>query len=881
MSDNYCVDDEWEWYIGELYTKLIKNCFNNDINTVVEFAPGFKYKIANVLKNIDFKGTLYIVDSNQNVLNYVFNKYSEILPDAKIICLNKDLEESVSYLPSNIDLFLANHSVDDMLISEYLDEKELKEIFDNEYGSKAKLLKKWEQLENDYFTLEKIKNIVFIKWVKFFNSIKFNYIVMNQYNSNDYYANKNNCVDDISREVFLKIKELMEMDEELVSKLLNYFVREDDDRFKDLKLLNNTQSSNNWIVGKYNEGISKFDIPFSVDLMGSNLFCNQKLYNRAVKLKPLYINEQLYEKLFNKKFDYEEAVDIVSNCFSITIDEKKSNGEEIKSSAFIDFQSDVSDIALNGNKGSGRAYYFGENYNLKGELTPLVTSKDPEYNSGKLPLTSAIHEAMISNVLSTDMNPSCFQTLAIFDNGESFKFIYENKIMPCGIMIRVIKDYDLYRFSHRFVNKIPFTRKELYEISEIFGKEEGDKFVDRLLHGAWSSGNISIKGNLIDFDTAFYTMGRHPQCSFTNKYKTNYFGYEYLGQLMILESIINSDLNSDSVNIKELEDIVVNSRERRISKRFVSFMGLDSNIYEKYKRDIDLLSEEFELLSKKTFANFDLFGVNYCKSNMCNIFDFSKFFRYYQILKNNGKCDIVDLLSLLVNREAILVDSNNVDEKIVHKIEDYFKDILIKDISQYSKDMLKAVEFINKYDELNDLIIEENNIDVVNKAIKSYIFNEDRKYLTFEESIRFELLDLYENEQISNERIHEIINSIINFSSRKVVDNVNCCDLLIFEEGDFYTVISEDKYWYEFKCSKEIINSNNIKLYINDDEYKININNSNKHLIVSTEPMLFFSININSSTRKIDIFVDGVKINLFPVGKLSKLNYEKSGKEVK
>ena len=111
---------------------------------------------------------------------------------------------------------------------------------------------------------------------------------------------------------------------------------------------------------------------------------------------------------------------------------------------------------------------------------------------------------MISNVLSTEMNPSCFKTLAIFDNGENFKFSYENRTMPCGVMIRVIKDYDLYRFSHRFVNKIPFKKEELYSISEIFGKEEGDKFINRILHGAWSSGNISIKGNLIDFDTAFY-----------------------------------------------------------------------------------------------------------------------------------------------------------------------------------------------------------------------------------------------------------------------------------------------------------------------------------------------------------------------------------------
>ena len=46
------VDEEWEWYIGKLYTKLIKGHCDFKINTVVEFAPGFRHKIANALKDL-------------------------------------------------------------------------------------------------------------------------------------------------------------------------------------------------------------------------------------------------------------------------------------------------------------------------------------------------------------------------------------------------------------------------------------------------------------------------------------------------------------------------------------------------------------------------------------------------------------------------------------------------------------------------------------------------------------------------------------------------------------------------------------------------------------------------------------------------------------
>ena len=57
---------------------------------------------------------------------------------------------------------------------------------------------------------------------------------------------------------------------------------------------------------------------------------------------------------------------------------------------------------------------------------------------------------------------------------------------------------------------------------------EGNKFIDRFLHGAWSLGNISIEGNIIDLDTSFYTTGRQPQWCFTNKYKTNFANKNFI-----------------------------------------------------------------------------------------------------------------------------------------------------------------------------------------------------------------------------------------------------------------------------------------------------------------------------------------------------------------
>ena len=114
------ANDYFENYMGIVYSHIINYNNLNDIKSVVEFAPGYRWKIAYALKSINFNGTIYIIDSNKNVIDFVKEKYKEILPDATIVPINEDLSKCIELLPKNIDLFVANHCVDDMIISKYL-----------------------------------------------------------------------------------------------------------------------------------------------------------------------------------------------------------------------------------------------------------------------------------------------------------------------------------------------------------------------------------------------------------------------------------------------------------------------------------------------------------------------------------------------------------------------------------------------------------------------------------------------------------------------------------------------------------------------------------------------------------------------------------------
>ena len=96
MDWKYKVDDEWEWYIGELYHKLLSSLISFKVDTAIELAPGYRYKVAYALKKMNFKGTLYIIDSNKDVCKYVYNKYSELLKDANIICIKTAINNTIA-----------------------------------------------------------------------------------------------------------------------------------------------------------------------------------------------------------------------------------------------------------------------------------------------------------------------------------------------------------------------------------------------------------------------------------------------------------------------------------------------------------------------------------------------------------------------------------------------------------------------------------------------------------------------------------------------------------------------------------------------------------------------------------------------------------------
>ena len=245
------MDEYFERYLGRIFYNIINDNFKNEIKTVVELGPGFRYKIACALQIINFNGTLYIIDSNTEVLKYIKKKYKELLPYATIKCINCDFVDSIKYLPKKIDLLLGNHIIDDMIISKYLNNKLLKNAFNNTKLSSKLLNESWKALSKSKL-LNKYKKEVLNDFKTFYKNIDVKLNILSGYKSG-YYVDDKNYIEDLINDTFIILKKHIKTDNKSVSKSLDFYMKDFDVCLKDngLHLLDNIQNSKNWIVGKY------------------------------------------------------------------------------------------------------------------------------------------------------------------------------------------------------------------------------------------------------------------------------------------------------------------------------------------------------------------------------------------------------------------------------------------------------------------------------------------------------------------------------------------------------------------------------------------------------------------------------------------------------
>ena len=567
-------------------------------------------------------------------------------------------------------------------------------------------------------------------------------------------------------------------------------------------------------------------------LFSKENFVPQEIYKAKNRFIPIYINPTLFEEIFGIEYDEEKASTLIANLFSITLNKNNSNGELI-GTGYADRQSDPMGISLSGNEGSGRAFFYGDCFNIKGDKTSLATSKNEKYNNGKLPLQAGIKETIISNILARELSVPTFETLALLDTTNTFEFISESLsiddkieqekyILPTVIEIRVNKEKELYRVSNAFINQDTFSFEQLQEMADKLAQIEAEKFMNRFLHGSWSVGNISTNMNLIDFDTASFTKGRCPTYSNTNKYKANYFGFELEGCKRIIELLFHNSLKDN----KELNDLLTYMDDKYteyLKKEFCRLIGLDySTYYIKYHDLIDELFNKFNYLSRQFLPNYYELHVLESNSFKTFIYDFSRFFRLYLIVKNNDPTDLLYGINLLLNETKKI--SYKKTGFIKDKVEEFFGEYIIRDINE-NQIFNEAVSFIRLYDELFNEIQKETTLREI--EFNQYIINMDRHYLYERGGIYQDLAQLYYEGVLNPLTLNRIINSLIKTNIRNIPNNKEeiLCNLVLNEKYLTYMVLAKDYYYfvlvpyqnYKIRFAKLCIGNEDYMFQHNDD----------------------------------------------------------------
>ena len=154
----------------------------------VEVAPGDTNKIGKALELYGFTGRLYVIEPNQRALESITSQYRESLKGVDVVPVGMTLgDSSRKVLPKSLDLVLANHPLDDMILGTWLHKlegKEFEHYFDVLYAKfPNKTIANWEAITSDAKLLREIQEGVLNEWKDLFCNNHPHWTLISQYKS--------------------------------------------------------------------------------------------------------------------------------------------------------------------------------------------------------------------------------------------------------------------------------------------------------------------------------------------------------------------------------------------------------------------------------------------------------------------------------------------------------------------------------------------------------------------------------------------------------------------------------------------------------------------------------------------------------------------------
>ena len=209
--------------------------------------------------------------------------------------------------------------------------------------------------------------------------------------------------------------------------------------------------------------------------------------------------------------------------------------------------------------------------------------------------------------------------------------------VPLALLLR-IDNGALDRPSHvEFSPKIKIGFKRLLEE---YAELDAEYFAYRILMGAWSTGNYSLDGRIIDLETVSFIKYRGPYTTASSKYPENRFGYEGPGFIRILKQLAETKGIRWNNSVKKyFWDI----RKKNLAYCFLLLLGMDKagvgKFLSKHIKKVMVVSEQFERLAKITNSltgDLNLYYLALSDPDPC-LLDMSNLFRHLAELREKNK----------------------------------------------------------------------------------------------------------------------------------------------------------------------------------------------------------------------------------------------------
>ena len=177
----------WDRYVATIWSQILAFCAIDNEGIVVEIAPGASPKLAYALKQLDFSGTVYLIEPHEQAIKIITEHYRQILPNAVIHPIQTTLIDSIGDLPKTIHAAISHHPLDDMLMSlqndPVLNEQLFSWVTEDKVEINPLFETHWQQIFNHPARLNTYKQQILDDWLFFINHAKPNNLLISQYPS--------------------------------------------------------------------------------------------------------------------------------------------------------------------------------------------------------------------------------------------------------------------------------------------------------------------------------------------------------------------------------------------------------------------------------------------------------------------------------------------------------------------------------------------------------------------------------------------------------------------------------------------------------------------------------------------------------------------------